>query len=293
MKWRRRRSGDVEIRRGGAGSGGFPIPVGGAVGIPALLVVVIVVLIANVVGGSGFDSFDDVLDDLNGPQQPAQGQSLPGTDPNDRLVKFLSFVHDDVQKFWQGVFSDSGRRFERATLVLFDTATQSGCGLSTADIGPHYCPIDANVYVDLDFFRELRSSFGAPGDFAQAYVLAHELGHHVQNILGIMSDVRRAQQDDPSRTNDLSIRLELQADCFAGVWAFSTFERDLLESGDLEEGLRAAASVGDDRIQEKATGMVNPETWTHGSSEQRTRWFKRGFDTGNPNACDTFSVDQP
>jgi uncharacterized protein len=146
------------------------------------------------------------------------------------------------------------------------------------------------VYVDLAFFRELRRRFGAPGDFAQAYVIAHELGHHVQNRLGIMSDVVQAQQQDPSQANELSIRLELQADCFAGVWGFTTFQRNLLESGDLEEGLRAAAAVGDDRIQEQATGTVNPETWTHGSSEQRQRWFIRGFESGDPNSCDTFSA---
>jgi uncharacterized protein len=176
--------------------------------------------------------------------------------------------------------------------VLFDEATQSGCGLATADVGPHYCPVDLRVYIDLEFFRVLRRNFSAPGDFAQAYVLAHELGHHVQNLLGITSDAQQAQVADPSAANELSIRLELQADCFAGVWAFTTYQRNLLESGDIEEGMRAAAAVGDDRIQAQATGTINPETWTHGSSEQRQRWFLTGFDTGDPNACDTFTATE-
>jgi uncharacterized protein len=289
MKWRRsRRSRNVEIRRGGGGSA---IPLGGIVGIPAALIVGAVLLIMNLAGGAGFEGFDDVLDRLDPAGEPAEGQPLPGTDPQGRLVEFLSFVHDDLQQYWLGVFSEAGLAYEPASLVLFDSATRSGCGLSTSDIGPHYCPIDGDIYLDLDFFRELRSSFGAPGDFAQAYVLAHEVGHHVQNLLGVMSDVRSAQQQDPGQANELSVRVELQADCFAGVWGFSTFERDLLEEGDLEEGLRAAAAVGDDRIQERATGTTNPETWTHGSSEHRARWFQRGFESGDPNACDTFSTD--
>jgi uncharacterized protein len=289
MKWRRsRRSRNVEIRRGGGGSA---IPLGGIVGIPAALIVGAVLLIMNLAGGAGFEGFDDVLDRLDPAGEPAEGQPLPGTDPQGRLVEFLSFVHDDLQQYWLGVFSEAGLAYEPASLVLFDSATRSGCGLSTSDIGPHYCPIDGDIYLDLDFFRELRSSFGAPGDFAQAYVLAHEVGHHVQNLLGVMSDVRSAQQQDPGQANELSVRVELQADCLAGVWGFSTFERDLLEEGDLEEGLRAAAAVGDDRIQERATGTTNPETWTHGSSEHRARWFQRGFESGDPNACDTFSTD--
>ena len=288
MKWRRLgRSRNVKIRRGG----GSAIPLGGIVGIPAALIVGAVLLIANLAAGAGFESFDDVLDRLDPAGEPAEGEPLPGTDPQGQLVEFLSFVHDDLQQYWLGVFSEAGLAYEPASLVLFDSATRSGCGLSTSDIGPHYCPIDRDIYLDLDFFRELRSSFGAPGDFAQAYVLAHEVGHHVQNLLGVMSDVRSAQQQDPDRANELSVRVELQADCFAGVWGFSTFERDLLEEGDLEEGLGAAAAVGDDRIQERATGTTNPETWTHGSSEQRVRWFQRGFNTGDPNACDTFSTD--
>jgi uncharacterized protein len=291
VKWRRlQRARGIEDRRGQPRPGGLAIPLGGALGLPAL-VVVVVLLVINFTGGSGIEAFDDVLDQFGGSQRQPTNDPISEADTNGELVEFLTFVHNDVQQFWQQTFNEAGRQYEQATLVLFDTATQSGCGLSTADVGPHYCPVDLSVYVDLDFFRELRRGFGAPGDFAQAYVLAHELGHHVQNLLGIMADVQAEQQQDPSRANELSIRLELQADCFAGVWAFTTFERDLLESGDLQEGLRAAAAVGDDRIQEQATGTVSPETWTHGSSEQRQRWFMRGFESGDVNACDTFSVN--
>jgi uncharacterized protein len=295
MKWRklrRKRSGAVEDRRGRPAVAGVPISLGGAIGIPIVAIAAVVLLFVNLTGGTGFEALDDVLDQFGGSQEPAQGEPLAGTDPDEKLVEFLRFVHGDVQRFWQEVFADAGREYQPATLVLFDEATQSGCGLATADVGPHYCPVDVRVYIDLEFFRVLRRNFGAPGDFAQAYVLAHELGHHVQHLLGITSDVQQAQVADPSAANELSIRLELQADCFAGVWAFTTYQRNLLESGDIEEGMRAAAAVGDDRIQAQATGTINPETWTHGSSEQRQRWFLTGFDTGDPNACDTFTATE-
>ena len=174
-------------------------------------------------------------------------------------------------------------------MVIFTDATQSGCGTATSAIGPHYCPRDQLVYLDFEFFQQLENRFGAPGDFAQAYVVAHEIGHHVQNISGIMDEVRRLQQANPNEANELSVRLELQADCLAGVWANSTYTRGNLSTGDLEEGMRAAASVGDDRIQQQATGTINPESWTHGSSEQRTKWFRRGFDVGDASRCDSFS----
>ena len=186
--------------------------------------------------------------------------------------------------------SDSqGSSTGRPTWCLFEGATQSGCGGATSAIGPHYCPLDERIYLDLDFFRQLRNQFGAQGDFAQAYVIAHEFGHHVQNVLGVMGSVQNAQRSDPANANDLSIRLELQADCFAGVWGFSVFQREMLESGDLQEAIRAAEAVGDDRIQEASTGRVNPESWTHGSAEQRMAWFQRGFNEGDPTQCDTFS----
>jgi predicted metalloprotease len=197
-------------------------------------------------------------------------------------------VLDDVQRSWAQTFSHSDERYPKADLVLFTQSTNSACGGATSAIGPHYCPADQKVYLDLDFFRELRDQFGAPGDFAQAYVLAHEIGHHVQNVLGINEQVQRAQQSGSDDANELSVLLELQADCLAGVWGYTTRDRGILEPGDLQEGLRAAASVGDDRIQAQAGQRVNPETWTHGSSEQRVDWFQRGFESGDPSRCDTF-----
>jgi len=208
-----------------------------------------------------------------------------GDDPEAELVSFVSYVLDDAQGVW-------GRKlqgYRDAKLVLFRDAVRSACGFAQSATGPFYCPADEKVYVDLGFFRELRGRFGAPGDFAQAYVLAHEIGHHVQTLLGTSQQVRRAQRQRPDAANQLSVRLELQADCYAGVWAHSTARRELLERGDLEEGLAAAAAVGDDRMQRMAgERYVNPESFTHGSSAQRMEWFRRGYRSGDPNACDTF-----
>ncbi len=287
MKWRKgKRSGDLVDRRG---SPGKMVGVGAGVGLPILIVIFVVNLLAG--GSGGLPDVGDILGGLNsGSDAPGQGLP-PGADPDKDLVDFMSFVLDDVQNFWEDTFKGSNKSYDRAKLVLFTNSTGSACGGATSAIGPHYCPPDQKVYIDLDFFKELKRRFGAPGDFAQAYVLAHEIGHHVQNVLGIDDDVNEAARDDPDGANELSIRQELQADCFAGVWAFTIYERDLLESGDLEEGLDAAAAVGDDRIQEQAGQRINPEKWTHGSSEQRVRWFRAGFEDGDPNACDTFSVD--
>jgi predicted metalloprotease len=209
----------------------------------------------------------------------------------EETVDFVSFVLDDVQATWEQTLPQSmGARYQAAQLVLFRDAIQSACGYASAASGPFYCPGDSKVYVDLSFFDELRRRFGAPGDFAQAYVLAHEIGHHVQNLLGIESDVRRLQQSRPSAANQLSVMMELQADCFAGVWGFSASQRDMLERGDVEEGLNAAGAIGDDRIQQQAGGYVNPESFTHGSSQQRVQWFRQGLQAGDPNSCDTFSA---
>ena len=287
MKWKRKqRSGDLVDRRGAPGIG--TIGAGGGV-IGVVIVLLFMFLGGGDGGGTGID-----IDDVFGQFQPQSdgGEGLPpGADPDAELVDFMSFVLDDVQNFWADTFQQSNKEYPRAQLVLFTNSTSSGCGGATSNIGPHYCPPDQNVYLDLDFFRELRKRFGAPGDFAQAYVLAHEIGHHVQNVLGTEAEVRREQRANPEDENELSVRLELQADCYAGVWAFTVFERDLESSGDLQEGLDAAASVGDDRIQEQAGQDVNQETWTHGSSEQRMEWFKRGFADGDPNDCDTFEAD--
>ena len=204
------------------------------------------------------------------------------------MVQFVSFVLDDVQSTWGSVFQRAGAQYRPANLVLFRDGTQSGCGVGQAAMGPFYCPLDEKVYLDLSFFAELDRRFGAPGDFAQAYVIAHELGHHVQHLMGTAEQVRNIQRNRPSMANDASVRLELQADCYAGVWAHSAAERGKLDVGDREEGLGAASAVGDDRIQERTTGRVNVDSFTHGSAQQRMQWFNRGYETGDPNACKTF-----
>jgi predicted metalloprotease len=280
MRWRRGTGGgQIEDRRGAG-----PVALGGGVGGLGLVVLLLFYLLGGGGGGSGGGPLEGL------PELPAaQGQT--GPDPDAELKDFVGFVVQDVQRSWTTAFANSDKPYEPTRLVLFEQATQTGCGVGSSQTGPFYCPLDRKVYLDLGFFRELRSRFGAPGDFAQAYVIAHEFGHHVQNILGINSEVRQKQQANPEEANELSIRLELQADCLAGVWAHSAYEQQLLEEGDLEEGLAAAAAVGDDRIQEQTSGRVNPEQWTHGSSEQRVTWFRKGFDSGDPGACDSFQGD--
>lgn len=288
MKWKRggRRSGDLIDRRGrsGVSAGGL----GAGLGLPAVLILVVSLLLRGGDGGAGGD-IGDILGDLSNPAGPASG--APPTAEDEKLADFMSFVLDDVQNFWEDTFEQANKDYPRAKLILFTDATNSACGGANAAIGPHYCPPDQHIYLDLGFFRDLKTQFGAPGDFAQAYVLAHEVAHHVQNVLGINEETRRAQEANPDEANELSIKLELQADCFAGVWAFTAYERDLLSAGDLAEGLEAAAAVGDDRIQEQSGSRVNPESWTHGSSEQRQQWFEAGYADGDPNACDTFGAD--
>jgi predicted metalloprotease len=202
-------------------------------------------------------------------------------------VQFISFVLDDVQKTWAKILPAYGARFHPARVVLFRTSIDSGCGPAQSVMGPFYCPVDERVYLDLGFFQELKQRFGASGDFAQAYVLAHELGHHVQHLLGTDARVRQMQESNPSEANQLSVRVELQADCFAGVWAHSTDQRQMLENGDVDEALNAAAAVGDDRIQKRTTGRINVDSFTHGSAAQRSEWFKRGFESGDPRSCTT------
>jgi predicted metalloprotease len=267
-----------------------PVAIGGGIGLPGLLILLLVMFLNGGGGGDSGGDFGASFDGFDQPRGPADGSYI-GSDREERLVDFMSFVLDDVQGFWSDTFRRSGKAYRRAKLVVFTQQTGSGCGGASANFGPHYCPADEHVYLDLSFFRELRDRYGAPGDFAQAYVLAHEVAHHVQHVMGITSRVRQEQQTDQGRANELSIRLELQADCLAGVWAFTTYERELLERGDLQEGLDAAAAVGDDRLQEQATGSVDHETWTHGSSEQRMHWFSAGYADGDPNSCDTFSTE--
>jgi hypothetical protein len=217
-------------------------------------------------------------------QQPKTGQ--------DRMGQFVSVVLADTEKTWHEIFRRNGRSYEEPKLVLFSGAVQSACGFGQAAMGPFYCPGDHKVYIDLSFYEDLKNRFRAPGDFAQAYVIAHEVGHHVQNLWGITDQVQGAmQRASKKEANQLSVRMELQADCFAGVWGYHADKsRHILETGDLEEALGAASAIGDDRIMKQNRGTVVPDAFTHGTSEQRVRWFKRGFETGDHNQCDTFKA---
>ena len=214
--------------------------------------------------------------------------------PTDQLGGFAARVLGSTEDVWTKVFSAGGRTYQKPRLVLFSDAVQSACGFTSAAVGPFYCPLDGKVYLDLAFFNELQRQFNAPGDFAQAYVIAHEVGHHVQNLLGVSEKVQAAQQRaEQGEANDLSVRLELQADCLAGVWANQAQRTNkILEPGDLEEGLKAASSIGDDQIQRRAQGYTVPESWTHGSSEMRVRWLRRGLQNGSVQECDTFSAER-
>jgi len=212
-------------------------------------------------------------------------------DPREEeLVEFVSFVLDDAQATWTKILPAVGGEYSRAKLVLFRDGVDSACGYAGSSTGPFYCPGDQKVYIDLGFYQELKDRFGAPGDFAQAYVIAHELGHHVQHLIGIDQAVRQRQAADPRNENAYSVAMELQADCFAGVWGHETAQRGILERGDVEEGLNAAAAIGDDRMQRAAGRRVTPDAFTHGSSEQRVAWFRKGLESGDIKACDTFGA---
>jgi uncharacterized protein len=290
MRWMRRdRSENIEDRRGEYVGGGIGSSLASVsrLGIGGFLLL----LVLSVVFGQNFFV---LLDD--GGSAPVnvrptdQGAARPASPKEEELVDFISFVLDDVQQTWNRELPKLGQPYRDAKLVLFTDATRSGCGFAQSAMGPFYCPLDQKVYIDLGFYNELRQRFGAPGDFAQAYVIAHEIGHHVQHLLGISDRINEAQHRNPEQAGSLSVRLELQADCLAGVWAHATDQRDLLEGGDIEEGMGAAAAVGDDRIQRQTTGRVSPEKWTHGSSDQRVTWFKRGLEAGDAQACDTFTT---
>lgn len=247
-------------------------------------------------GNGAFGSIGDALNKLGGGQGQGTSNNItedaPAPDINDEDGQFITFVLNDVQDFWKTTFAKNNRDYPDSKLVLFTDATQSACGAASSATGPFYCPGDKKVYIDLGFFDQILTQFGGQNtDFTQAYVLAHEIGHHVQDELGIESKVRAEQREDPSKQNELSVRMELQADCFAGVWSHSAFASGELEEGDLQEALDAAQAVGDDRIQQATQGNVNPEAFTHGTSEQRLRWLKAGFDSGDPEQCDTFSGD--
>ena len=276
MRWDKDyESPDVEDRRGegppmeGGGGLGFLLPLAFRFGWKGILAALVIYAGARLFMGGG--------------AQHGVSQQRAG---HDDARAFVGYVLDDVQKTWAQRINN----YERARVVLYSDATATGCGLGQAAVGPFYCPRDERVYLDVTFFQELHNRFGVRGDFAQAYVIAHELGHHVQRLTGTSAKVERAPQRLQRGEEGLSVRLELQADCYAGVWAHSAEQRGLLEPGDIESAMRAAAAVGDDRLQRQATGTVQPEKWTHGSSEERVRWFGRGHDRGDPAACETFSA---
>jgi len=284
MRWTPGGSGsDIEDRRGSSGGGGFRL--GGGMGIGGMVVLLLLSLVFHknffaLLGGGGTPA-----------QQSAPGQPVEQTPAEKQAVDFVTFVLNDAQTTWDSqLAAQTGVQYQHAKLVLFRDSIDSGCGYAQAATGPFYCPEDRKVYIDLGFYDELRNRFGAPGDFAQAYVITHEIGHHVQKLLGIEEKVRQAMESDPQRKNDLSVRLELQADCFAGVWGHSTAERKILEDGDVDEGLHAAAAIGDDRLQKMSGRAVNPDSFTHGSSQQRVEWFRRGFSSGKVADCDTFNA---
>ncbi len=281
---------DDRGRDGGGGGGGGPGLIGMLWLIGPLLRSPFGWLILLVVGGFYFVSH---LGLFGGGTRPVQGSGTTaagGNDPQAELVHFVSFVLDDTQETWTKIFAAQGESYRRAKLVLFTNSTATGCGYGRSATGPFYCPADQRVYIDLGFYRELSGKLGARGQFAQAYVIAHEIGHHVQNLLGI--EERAGKSASSTGPTSASVRLELQADCFAGIWAHSTAERKILEEGDVESAIGAATAIGDDRLQKMATGTVSPERWTHGSSQQRVRWFQRGYQNGKIDACDTFAAQQ-
>ncbi len=283
MRWEGgRRSDNVEDRRG--------MPVGRGVAGGGIGVVVIA-LIAMFFGIDPRVVLEQGAGMAGPPAMETQRPPVQADPAEGRMKDFVSVVLADTEDTWTEIFARSQAQYEPPKLVLFTGAVGSACGTGQAAMGPFYCPADRKVYIDLSFFRDLSRKLGAPGDFAQAYVIAHEVGHHIQNLLGIADKVHAARQkSDEVRANALSVRMELQADCFAGIWAHhANRSRQILESGDIEEGLNAAAAIGDDRLQKRAQGQVVPESFTHGSSAQRVEWFRRGIESGSPKKCDTFA----
>jgi uncharacterized protein len=297
MRWQLgRRSQNIEDRRGLSPTRGFPLPRGipmsrgvrrGGLGGIGLIIFVLIALFLGI-DPSLLLQTDTVTE--------VPYTEAPGTQPpaDDEMAQFVATVLGYTEDTWAALFKQMGRDYREPTLVMFSGQVASGCGFAQAAMGPFYCPMDEKVYIDLSFYRELHDRFGAPGDFAQAYVIAHEVGHHVQHLLGIAEQVQNLrQQVSETEANELSVMMELQADCLAGIWAHHTERaQPILEQGDIEEGLNAAAAIGDDRLQQQAQGYVVPDAFTHGSSAQRVRWFRQGLDSGDLQACDTFDADQ-
>ncbi len=286
MRWRPGgRSSNVDDLR--ASTGGRGLRVGGGLGLGGIAIVLVIGLLT---GQNPLQILGSLVESgAGGAVQTGAPPSQEELAAQEETVQFVSFVLDDAQNTWRQLFQKSGDQYRDARLVLFRDAVDSQCGMGQAAMGPFYCPPDQRLYIDLGFYDELKQRFGAPGDFAQAYVITHEIGHHVQNLLGIERQVREQQQRNPGGANDLSVRMELQADCFAGIWGHSTAQRDILEQGDVEEGLNAAAAIGDDRLQKQGGGRVSPESFTHGSSAQRVEWFRRGLSDGRVESCNTFA----
>ena len=301
MKWKRGASSRNTIDARGSsprsGSGGLPIPtglagLGGGAGIAVIIVVVLINALSGSAGGGGFDlpsAFNQALG-VPGAENP-QGIP-PGEDPQADLADFSRYVFNDTQDVWQQTLTEDGTKYDVAKLYLYSNAVRTnGCGSATSAVGPFYCPADERVYLDLSFYDEMKRQLGASGDFAWAYVIAHEMGHHVQNLTGTSSRVDELSRQSPDEANDLSVRQELQADCYSGVWASTVFAQGDLEKGDIDEAFNAAEAVGDDRLQSRGGGSVDPDSFTHGTSEQRRSWFDRGYESGKPGDCDTFSAD--
>ena len=301
MRWQgRRQSSNIEDRRGDAGAGGFGgasprigmrMPGGRGGGGLSIGAVVIVLLVSWFLGVNPLTLLDGLQGgDTGGSSFGTQQTGRTGA-PSDQAGQFVATVLADTEDTWTGIFADGGGRYQPPTLVLFTGQTSSACGFASAAAGPFYCPGDRKVYIDLAFYRELSNRFHAPGDFAQAYVIAHEVGHHVQNLLGILPKVNAAQsQVGKTQANALQVRTELQADCFAGVWAHVADGKGIVEVGDIDEALNAAAQIGDDTLQKQAQGYVVPDSFTHGTAAQRSRWFKRGYTSGAVDSCDTFAA---
>lgn len=298
MRWGDMRpSENVEDRRGDSGGGGGRFPIGGGgmrLGGGAVIIIVIVSLLFGVNPMSLLGTLDGGGPgpaQTSAPPAPRAPPSAPASEKADPSLAFVQRTLGDTEDVWTALFKNMGSRYDTPRLVLFSRSYPSACGMANSAAGPFYCPADRKVYLDTDFFKELSQRFGAPGDFAAAYVIAHEIGHHVQNELGTMQQFdQTASRMDARQRNALSVRLELQADCYAGVWSFYAAKRNLIDASDVEAGLRAAAAVGDDNIQRATQGRVVPDAFTHGSAAQRARWFKQGLSTGDPRSCNTFAA---